>query len=311
MTPAAFVPIAMTWRNDIAESLHHGAVVALAADGTLAWAAGDPDVDVFARSALKPLQAAAMTGAGLALADRLLAVACASHDGRPEHLDAVSEILAAAGLTAVDLENSAGWPLDGDAMRDVVRAGGRADAIHHNCSGKHAAMLVTASINGWPTAGYIAPDHPVQRLLVDDLDRRAGGVRGVGIDGCGAPAPVVSLVGLARAVRDLAVTGHAVHRAMSCHPEMVAGPGRDVTRLMRLVPGLVVKDGAEGVQVAALADGRAVAVKVADGSSRARTPVTVAALRSLGVDIGADAVPGLIYGHDRPVGTVQALVGVL
>ena len=189
------------------------------------------------------------------------------------------EILAGSGLVEDDLENTPTLPLDPDAMHDAVRHGVGPAAVLQNCSGKHAGMLATAVINGWPTAGYTSPDHPVQRLIVESLDHATGSVAHVGVDGCGAPAPVVSLVGLARAVRALAVDGHPVHRAMSGYPEMVGGPTRDVTRLMRLVPGLIAKDGAEGVYVAALPDGRAVALKVADGAGRARAPVMVAALR--------------------------------
>ena len=281
----SFVPVAATSRSGIDESCHHGAVVALAADGSVAWTAGDMDVSVYGRSAIKPLQAATMVDAGLVLDDRLLAVVCASHDGRGEHVDAVRAILAGAALTEADLANTPALPLEVDAARRVVRGGGGPESITQNCSGKHAGMLATSVINGWPIAGYLDPDHPLQRLIVSRLASAAGGVRGIGVDGCGAPAPVTSLVGLARAVRSLAVDGHVVHRAMSCHPEMVGGPRRDVTRLMQLVPGLMVKDGAEGVQVAALPDGRAVAVKIADGGGRARTPVTIAALRALGVDI--------------------------
>ena len=96
---------------------------------------------------------------------------------------------------------------------------------------------------------------------------------------------------------------------MSSFPEMVGGPTRDVTRLMRLVPGLLAKDGAEGVQVVALPDGRAVALKVADGGGRARTPVTVAALRSLDVAVASDALTEPILGHGRVVGCVRSLVG--
>jgi L-asparaginase II len=305
----AYVPIAATSRSGVTESIHHGAVVALAADGSIAWAVGDPGVAVFGRSAIKPLQAAAMVGVGLALDDRLLAVVCASHDGRPEHVAAVRAILAGVGLDVGDLGNTHALPLDPDAAHAVVRAGGGPESVTQNCSGKHAGMLATSVLNGWPTADYLEPDHPVQRVIVDELARRAGGVGDIGVDGCGAPAPVTSLVGLARAARELAVGRHVVHRAMSAHPEMVGGPRRDVTRLMRLVPGLMAKDGAEGIQVAALPDGRAVAVKVADGGGRARTPVTLAALRSLGVDVAADAIVEEILGHGRPVGTVRALVG--
>jgi L-asparaginase II len=304
-----YAPIAVASRSGVEESLHQGAVVALGADGEIAWCTGDPEVAVYPRSALKPLQAAAMVAAGLALEDRLLALACASHDGRPEHIAAVREILTGAGLTEADLENTPTLPLDHDAMQEALLDGLDAAPVLQNCSGKHAAMLATAVANGWPTAGYVAADHPVQRLILDDLARAAGAVQHVGVDGCGAPAPVVTLVGLARAVRELAVGEHAVHRAMTSHPDLVGGPTRDVSLLMRLVPGLMVKDGAEGVQVAALPDGRAVAIKVADGGGRARAPVTVAALRSLGVDVAADAVPEPVFGHGVPVGYVRSLVG--
>ncbi len=305
----SFVPIAATTRSGRDESLHHGAVVALAGDGSVAWSAGDPDVEVYVRSAIKPLQAAAMVGAGLDVEDRLLAVVCASHDGRPEQLAAVEAILAGAGLDVADLENTPALPLDRDEATAAVRAGRAPSPLLQNCSGKHAGMLATSVLNGWPTAGYVDPDHPVQRLILEDLGQLAGPVSHVGIDGCGAPAPVLALSGLARALRHLAVQGHVTYRAMTAFPEMVAGPERDVTHLMRMVPGLVAKDGAEGVFVVALDDGRAVAVKVADGAKRATAPVVVAALRSLGVDLASDAVVVPILGRGERVGAVRALVG--
>jgi L-asparaginase II len=307
---AGFEPVAVTERSGFQESLHHGVVVALGHDGSVEWSIGDPDVVIYPRSSLKPLQAASMVAAGLDLDDRLLATVCASHDGRPEHLAAVAEILASVGLDQEELRNTPTLPLDPDASSAAVRAGELPSSIFQNCSGKHAGMLATAVVNGWPTAGYTDPDHPVQLRIVHDLRRAVGGVDHVGVDGCGAPAASVSLIGLAGAVRQLAVDGHAVHRAMTGHPEMVGGPTRDVTRLMRLVPGLLAKDGAEGVQVAALPDGRALALKVADGAGRARTPVTVAALRALGVDIPADAFVEPVLGHGEPVGRVRSLVGI-
>jgi len=305
-----YVPVAVTERSGVVESVHHGAVVVLDADGRVAWTAGDPDAMVYPRSALKPLQAAAMVGAGLDVEDRLLAVVCASHAGRPEHLAAVGELLACVGLDADALENTPAWPLDPAAHDDAVRNGCVPSAILQNCSGKHAGMLATSVVNGWATQAYSQVEHPVQQLILSALVGAVGEVGHVGVDGCGAPAPMVTLVALARAVRALAVERHAVHVAMTGYPELVGGPDRDVTLLMRLVPGLLVKDGAEGVQVAALPDGRAVALKIADGSGRARAPVTIAALRTLGVDLAADAVPKPILGHGRSVGAVRALVGL-
>ena len=306
---AGFVPVAVTERSGFRESVHHGAVVALARDGSVEWSAGDPDVVIYPRSSLKPLQAASMVAAGLDLDDRLLAVVCASHDGRPEHVAAVAQILASVGLDPEDLLNTPSLPLDPDTSVAAVQAGESPSSIAQNCSGKHAGMLATAVVNGWPTSGYVDADHPVQLRIVDDLRRVIGPIEHVGVDGCGAPAATVSLTGLAGAVRRLAVDGHRVHRAMTRYPEMVGGPDRHVTRLMRLVPGLLVKDGAEGVQVAALPDGRAAAFKIADGGGRARSPLTIAVLRALGVDIASDAIVEPVLGHGEPVGRVRSLVG--
>jgi L-asparaginase II len=184
-----------------------------------------------------------------------------------------------------------------------------------NCSGKHAGMLLACLHNGWPVSGYLAPSHPLQQLLAATVAELTGEpVPVTAVDGCGAPLFGISLNGLAKAFGTLAsapsgTPEHKIANAMNRHPEWVGGTGRDVTALMRAVPGLLAKDGAEGVQVAALPDGRTVAVKVADGSGRARTPVTVGALRAIGVDVVADAFVEPVLGHGEPVGRVVSLVG--
>lgn len=311
-------PIAVTSRSGHDESVHHGAVVGLAADGSIALQVGDPAVPIYPRSAMKPLQATAMVQAGLDLPGDLLALVCASHDGRPEHLDGVRRILATAGLDAAALATTPDLPLDPGAAEQVLRAGGVRTALAHNCSGKHAGMLATCVVNGWATdPSYLDPGHPLQRWITASLPGWAGEEPvHVGVDGCGAPAHVLSLLGVARAIRAL-VTGAAgpagerVVDAMRTFPDLVGGPARDVSLLMRAVPGLVAKDGAEGVFVAAMADGRVVALKVADGAGRARPPVMVAALARLGVDVGSVPPPArssVVLGHGHPVGEVRSLV---
>ena len=308
MLPGAVVPVAETTRSGVVESIHFGAVVAVAADGMTAWSAGDPDTDVYPRSALKPLQAEAMADGGFAAGPDELAVAAASHSGAAIHLAVVRRILAKVGLGEDALGNTPALPLAPTVAADVLRAGGRPSALLQNCSGKHAAMLATSVVNGWDVDGYLEFDHPVQKLIDGYIAEAAGGVSHTGVDGCGAPTAMVSLIGLAFAVRALALGQTAVYRAMREHPLLVAGAGREDTALIGAVPGLVAKGGAEGVHVAAHPDGRAVAVKVADGSERARLPVLLAALRSLGFDV--DDVPVQpILGHGRPVGEVRALVG--
>jgi L-asparaginase II len=73
------------------------------------------------------------------------------------------------------------------------------------------------------------------------------------------------------------------------HPELVGGTRRDVTAVMRAVPGLIAKDGFEAVQIAGLPDGTSIAFKIADGGDRARPPVLAAALKLCGIKVASGA----------------------
>jgi L-asparaginase II len=207
-------------------------------------------------------------------------------------------------------------PLDEATRRTMICADEGPTRLTQNCSGKHAGMLATCVAAGWPTSGYRDPSHPLQTALRSTIEELAGEpVTATVVDGCGAPMFAISLTGLARAFSTLAVAeiGTPERRcveAMRAYPELVGGHDRDVTDVMRGVPGLVAKDGAEGVYAAALSDGRAAAVKIDDGAARARLPVLLAALRELDVP-GLDA-PGLahlaatpVLGHGEPVGEVR------
>ena len=257
-----------------------------------------------------------MVSVGLDLPPDLLALVAASHSGEQRHVDGVRRILDRHGLSEHHLANTPDLPLDLATQIAYTRAGGKRASIAQNCSGKHAGMLATCVVNGWPTDGYAAPEHPLQRVITAELAQLAGDApTHVGVDGCGAPAHVLTVLGLARAYRRIALAEpgtpeHAVADAMRTEPEMLGGRGRDVTVLVRGVPGLLAKDGAEGVFVAAMRDGRTVALKIADGSGRARPPVMVAALARLGVDVAG--VPELanppVLGHGRPVGAIRAVL---
>ncbi|MGH8894009.1 MAG: asparaginase [Actinomycetes bacterium] len=303
-------------RSGFVEGHHRGSVVALAADGSVVLSAGSPDLPVFPRSSNKPLQAVGMLEAGLDLDGELLALACASHSGEPFHLDGVRRILAAARLDESDLRTPPDYPVDEGTKIAYVAAGGSALPLAMNCSGKHAAMLATCVANGWPTAGYPDPDHPLQIALRATAEGLAGEkVSAVGVDGCGAPLFALSLTGLARAFAAIATAPeasaeHRVATAIRRHPDWLGGTGRDVTRLVAGVPGLIAKDGAEGVYAAALPDGRAVALKIEDGAQRARPPVMVAALRALGLEspVLAELAETPLLGGGAPVGSVRAVL---
>jgi L-asparaginase II len=308
------VPVAHVIRGGMVEGVHHGSVVVLGPGGGTAFRLGDADAAFYPRSAVKPLQAVAMVRAGLPLDGALLSLAAASHSGEDRHLDAARRILRLAGLTEDALGNVADLPL-GPAVRDAwLRAGRAPSRLAQNCSGKHAAMLHTCVVNGWPLNGYLDPAHPLQQAIaaaVEDLTGQQ--VARVSIDGCGAPLFAISLTGLARAAARIVTAAPGtpearVADAVREHPEMASGAGRDVAELMRAVPGLLAKDGYEGVQVAALPDGRAVAVKIADGATRARIPVVAAALARAGVDPErlAPFTGEPLLGGGRPVGAVRA-----
>jgi L-asparaginase II len=285
--------IAEVIRSGFEESRHRGSAVLLGADGhEVLFRVGEIAVPMFPRSSNKPMQAAAMRACGLALEGELLALASASHSGEDFHITGVRKILASAGLGEDALQCPPALPLDEAALWQFLGAGGRPDRVHMNCSGKHAAMLATCIAAGWPTQTYRDPDHPLQREIKTALGRLAGEApAATGTDGCGAPLFALSLTGLARAFGSLvlAAPGSAertVADAVRAHPAWTSGTNRSERALHEAVPGLLVKSGAEGVQAFALADGRAGAVKIEDGTPRAIPAITVALLRILGADAG-------------------------
>ncbi|MCS0603835.1 asparaginase [Streptomyces sp. LP11] len=306
-------PVAHLIRGGVVEGIHYGSVVVLDADGRVTFQLGDIEAAFYPRSAVKPLQAVAMLRAGLPLDGELLSLAAASHSGEERHIAGTRRVLDLAGLTEDDLRNVPDLPFD-PAVRDTwIRAGRPASRLAQNCSGKHAAMLWTAKLNGWSLTDYLDPAHPLQQAVAEIVEDLTGQrIARVTVDGCGAPLFAVSLHGLARALARItsAVPGTPEARvadAMREHAEMASGTGRDVAALMRAVPGLLAKDGFEGVQVAALPDGRAIAVKIADGANRARIPVAAAALARAGVDpalLAAFAGEPLL-GGGQPVGSVR------
>lgn len=326
-TPAAASPLggapvlATVTRSGFVESVHHGMVVVTEPDGSVAFGLGPHDAPVFPRSANKPMQAVAMLRSGLLLEGELLALASSSHSGEGFHLDGVRRILALAdeGLTEDDLRNTPDDPMDEVAARAWWAAGRGPTPITQNCSGKHAAMLLTCIAAGWDTTTYLDPDHRLQRAVTSTIEDLAEEeVAAVGVDGCGAPVMAVSLTGVARAFGTMAAAaGHTpqgrVADAMREHPRWLGGTRRDVSDLIEAVPGLIAKDGAESVYAVGLPDGRGLAVKITDGGQRARAVVTVAALRAMGVRAAGEGDPlqrladSPVLGHGARVGAVEAV----
>lgn len=278
-------------RGDRVESVHRAHAALVDIDGqVLAWS-GDPQVLVYPRSALKPLFATAMVAAGFSPDSvEKLALAASSHSGEPIHVETVRALLADAGVSEAELANTPGWPYDEKAKEAWIATGAEKTRVHANCSGKHSAMLTTCVLQGWPIEGYLTPGHPLVALLEAGVSELTGAeLAAPGVDGCGAPVWQVPLAGLARAFAVLAnsepdTAAGKVGWAMRTAPDFVGGSKRDVTELMRLLPGSVAKDGADGVYAIGLPDGRGLAVKVEDGGTRAMAAALSGALIAAGFD---------------------------
>jgi L-asparaginase II len=178
-----------------------------------------------------------------------------------------------------------------------------------NCSGKHAAMLLTCVVNGWPTDSYLDPVHPLQVAIKAELETLSGEkITLTSTDGCGAPLFLLSVAGLAKAIRNITISKDPIHQevmaASRAFPEMVAGDGRLTTVMMREVAGLYMKDGVEAVEVASMPDGRTLVFKVSDGSLRPFRALVHAGLKRLGVESAYEVEP--VLGGGAVIGQIRA-----
>jgi L-asparaginase II len=300
----------LTVRTGLAESIQDASVVAVDSMGAELYRCGDPDRPMFYRSAVKPLQATVALEAGLELAPEHIAVASASHSGWPAHISIVRSILADAGLDEVALQCPAVWPLSQNARDLQLRRGvGAAKPVFHNCSGKHAAMLAACVVQGWAVDTYLAPDHPLQRRIVE-LIAEATGIRPepVGVDGCGAPTMRGSVRGLAQAFAQLTSEPRykRATNAVSRFPSLVADNERADGKLGRWWGG-PVKVGAEG-QIGIGRHGIGIAAKARAGGRAVAAAAVIAAADDLGLlpeamrtGLATEAAP-LVLGGGVPVG---------
>ncbi|HSJ50916.1 MAG TPA: asparaginase [Actinomycetota bacterium] len=317
-------PLVRVVRSGFVESLHLGDVAVCDADGRVLARVGDPDRPVFARSSMKPLQAAVSIQTiepylGDDLGDDLVAIMCASHNGEPEHVRAVRALLRSTGAREAQLRCPPALP----ARPDRGRPAARPRPIFHNCSGKHAGMIAACLGGGWPAESYGERSNPLQRRVLravqraTDVDRPA-----LGVDGCGVPvfglplsamATLFARFGRVELLGRLAPAAARAVRAMQSYPFLVAGTRRTDTSLMQATPGIVAKGGAEALHCAALLnEGIGIAVKIADGGERAAGPALVHTLTLVGAITERERAElesvarRPVLGGRRPVGAVEA-----
>ena len=319
------VELAVVERSGFTESRHAGAAIVLSPEGEAVRTLGDVTTPVFPRSCLKPFQAVAVMSSGVTLRGEDAAIATASHSGTARHIDLVRGILMRAGVRESALKCPPALPQDSAARDAVLRSGGGSSRIAMNCSGKHAAMLAACATNGWDQEGYLDPSHPVQKRVLDIIERFTGErPSAVGVDGCGTPVHAISLTGLARGMHRLTTSTPAspfaiyreagvITEAVREHPWIIAGPGLgDTICIERL--GVFSKYGAEGSIVMTAPDGTTVAAKVLDGSTRAVHAIALTLLAEQGA-VDSAAVDAVIteldlwvMGGDERVGSIRATV---
>jgi len=289
------------WRGALVESRHRGAAVIVDAAGGIVRSWGDIEAPIYARSAVKPLQALPLVESGAAdkygLGDTELALACASHHGQPIHVEAVTRWLDRIGLDIGDLECGAHLPGDTASAQALIRSGTAPSAAHNNCSGKHSGFLCTAACLGETTRNYIEADHPVQQRVTKVLEEMTGldlARAPRGRDGCGIPVIGMSLHGMARGFARLADPAglHDERRAaakrlldaMAAVPIMIDGSTGMCNDVMTVAGATVrLKGGAEGVYCAALpGQGLGIALKIEDGTKRASQLAMMTLLDRLG-----------------------------
>ena len=301
------IVLAQLVRSGLVESTHGGYLILIGPDGSDLLTLGDVEAEMYPRSAIKSLQAAAMVRNGLKLNDEQLALVCASHGGTERHQEVALEILNSVGLKETDLQNTPDRPIDRKAR--ISWGTKPATSLAANCSGKHAGMLATCVVNGWDLKTYRDANHPLQIAIANEIAELTGKpINRVSIDGCGAPLFSMSTRSIAVAARKMRIDTDPVFSKVisAClkHPEMILAEGGFDTRMMRAVPGLLVKGGAESVMLASLADGSAIAWKISDGANRANGPMMKAALAKLGITIEGEVVD--VLGGGTVVGELRA-----
>lgn len=302
--PSANPTLVHITRGGAVESQHRGRALVMRSTGDVLWSVGDVDELTYPRSAIKAFQALPMVASGaveaLGISDEELALCCASHNGETRHTAVADAFLHRLNLSVPAFECGTHWPSHQQATIDLAWQHQKPDARHNNCSGKHLGMLALAKHNGWPTEGYVQPQHPVQQAIKTCIetccDTTLDGAP-LSPDGCTAPTWAMPLhrlaLGFARFAdpeqlpSEFQAAARTLHRAATQHPFFVAGTERYCTEVMAaLADQAFLKVGAEGVYIAALPTLKlGVAIKMDSGSAPAAEVAMSAILTKLGFQV--------------------------
>lgn len=295
--------LAAVERDEVKESFHLGVVAVVDPEGELYYSRGDVWSLIYPRSALKPIQAAAMREAGLKLPADQGVMTMASHHGTTRQLELVSKILESHGLSSDQLGCPEALPSNSRARLDAIPS-----RLQMNCSGKHAGFLATSKLNDWSVEKYLQRTHPMQKLVKKTIERYSGEkIKWTSVDGCGAPLHAITTFGLARAISQFVQRNPDLVNAAFDNPALIGDETTPDAGFLR--QRLFAKLGAEGVFTVATVDGYALAMKVADGSLRPAAAFAGALLHKLGIISLKDYLLGTDTDHLEVKGGEKTIGG--
>lgn len=295
-------PLVVRTRAKRVESIHNGYICIIDTSRNILYNLGDPDTEVYIRSAAKPFQAIPLVESGAMekydITLKELAIICGSHSGEDYHLETVSSILRKIGLNEKFLRCGSAYPYNTEKKELLIQRQERPSPLYNTCSGKHAGMLALCKFFDYPLEGYTREEHPVQQLIIkvlaELLDINEKDII-LGIDGCDIPNYMISIKQAAYLYALLAAGNNRpsrygdslelISRAMTTYPGMVNGSGEFCTELMFYTKGKITsKMGAEGIYGVAVPEkGIGIFIKIADGAEEALYPTTVSTLKQLEV----------------------------
>ncbi|MDR0473179.1 MAG: asparaginase [Treponema sp.] len=294
----AAVPLVHEYRGDTLDLIHCGHIAIVDEKSQVVYGSGDPESIVFYRSASKPIQALPAISCGLnrefSLTDEETVIFSGSHAGEPFHITALESIFSKSGLSEDMLIMKPAVPMNTEANEERIAKGIPRRKMYHNCSGKHAALMLLQRKLGGETEDYWKPGSPVQcevmrtiKILGETDNIKAG------VDGCGVPVFAIALRNIAASFKNLvrpehihdeslaqAVESYApqIHR----YPLMMAGTGRICT-LLNQDQNIIAKGGANGVYGFALKkEGLGIAFKISDGTDQTWPLMVMGILNALG-----------------------------
>ena len=272
-------------RSGEIESFHQGIAVLINSSGDILKEWGNSDINIYPRSALKPIQTLNLYKDGIAdsmeLTEEQIAITTASHHAEKFHQEIISNWLKKINIKEENLSCGYDWPWNlEDKFKEKLENKNK-KKIYHNCSGKHCGHLAVCKHKNLTIENYHEKTHPLQKdliKLIEDLSDYK--IKNIGIDGCTLPNPLMPLKKFALAASRLtdykklnenSDIAKKIFNSCVNFPEITGGTNSTNCILTKLSKGRIFfKNGAEGVFLALIPEIKsALVVKILDGAARA------------------------------------------